>query len=102
MSAKNPKTQSAPESETATVPAKRGRKPGKMTPEAKEVAKANRFNKVLTSDEVKTPKAWANVSEDQIRAIIATATVAVETAKADRLAALKAEIAKLEAAPAQV
>lgn len=83
---------------------KPGRKPGKMSPEQKEAARARKFAGVLNSKQITTVEAWKGVDAKQINAIVAVAVQAVEVAKSERVAALEAELAALKNAetPAQV
>jgi len=79
------------------APAKRGRKAGvTMTEAQKAEMAANRVKNLIESDKLTNPQTWANVDPAKVQAIIDAATKGVENAKAAKVAALKAELNKLE------
>jgi len=82
---------------TVAAPAKRGRKAGvTMTEAQKAEMAANRVKNLIESDKLTNPQTWANVDPAKVQAIIDAATKGVENAKAAKVAALKAELNKLE------
>ena len=92
----NAKSSTTPNTTADASTPKRGRKPGPMTEAQKSASKANRIQKMLTSKDVRTVDAWKNVPEEQINAIMEVAKKAHETVKTERIAALTAELKKLQ------